>query len=85
VFLVKLLMDGTFDVFTDSPGFHSVTSKSTDLVEALWRRREPVPEAEATGGLPAPPSCTAAVRLIAPEFSTKAVTRLPGLLAARLI
>jgi len=54
-------------------------------VEALWRRREPVPEAKATGGLPAPLSRTAAVRLIAPEFNTNGVTKLPGLLAARLI
>jgi len=49
------------------------------------RRREPVPEAKATGGLPAPLSRTAAVRLIAPEFNTNGVTKLPGLLAARLI
>ena len=45
-FLVKLLTVGTFDVFTDSPRFFSVPPKSTHFVEALWRRREPVPEAK---------------------------------------
>jgi len=65
VFPVKLLMQGTFDVFIDSPGFFSVPPKSTQFLEPLWRRREPVPGARASGGVPPPPSHTAAVRLAA--------------------
>jgi hypothetical protein len=44
-FLVKLLIGTTFDVFIDSAGLHSSAPKSPALVEALWRRREPVPVA----------------------------------------
>lgn len=44
-FLVKLLMRGTFDVFIDSPAFLWIPPESTDFVEALWRRRVPVPVA----------------------------------------
>ena len=84
-FLVNLLLLSTFDALTDSSRVLREPPKSTEFLETLWRRREPVPEAKATGGLPATPSCTTAVRLIAPEFNTKAVTKLPGLLAARLI
>jgi len=39
-------MPGTFDVFIDSSGFLLIAQESTEFVEALWRRREPVPEAE---------------------------------------
>ena len=57
-FLVKLLTVGTFDVFTDSPWFFSVPPESTEFLEALWRRREPVPEAGGRGAVPASPSDT---------------------------
>jgi len=40
LFLVKLLIERIFDVFIDSPGFLSATPESTQLAEALWRRRE---------------------------------------------
>src|SRR5215207_9420218 len=45
VFLVKLLVRGTFDVFIDSSGFLSIAPESAEFVEALWRRRESVPVA----------------------------------------
>ena len=43
--MVKLLMGPIFDVFIDSSGMHSSAPKSTGFVEALWRRREGVPDA----------------------------------------
>jgi len=49
-FLVKLLMQRTFDVFIDSSRFFSVTPESTQSVEAFWRRREPVPVASTGRG-----------------------------------
>jgi hypothetical protein len=51
-FPVKLLIRGTFDVSVNFPGFSSVTPESTYFLETLWRRREPVPEAKATGRQP---------------------------------
>jgi hypothetical protein len=42
---VKLLMRATFEVFIDSSRFSLITPKSTEFVEALWRRRESVPVA----------------------------------------
>jgi hypothetical protein len=36
---------GAFDVFIDSSRFCSTPPKSTQFVEAFWRRREPVPDA----------------------------------------
>jgi len=44
-FLVKLLMQRTFDVFIDSAGLHSSAPNSTEFLEGLWRRREYVPAA----------------------------------------
>ena len=38
-------MRGTFDVFIDSPRFCSTPPESTQFVEPLWRRREPLPGA----------------------------------------
>jgi len=56
-FLVKLLTVGTFDVFTDSPWFFSVPPESTEFLEALWRRREPVPEAKVRAPRNGAPEC----------------------------
>ena len=44
-FLVKPLVQGTFDVFMESAGFCSIAGESTEFVETFWRRREPVPVA----------------------------------------
>ena len=44
-FLVKLLMKRDFDAFSDSSTILPVPPESTRFVEALWRRREPVPGA----------------------------------------
>jgi hypothetical protein len=44
-FPVKLLVQRTFGVFIESSRFRSITPESTEFVEALWRRREPVPVA----------------------------------------
>ena len=44
-FPVKLLMLCTFDVFIDFARFLSNTPESTEFVETLWRRREPIPVA----------------------------------------
>ena len=38
-------MGRTFDVFIASSGLHSSAPKSAAFVEALWRRRERVPDA----------------------------------------
>lgn len=38
-------MGTTFDVFIDSAAFYPSAPKSAAVVEALWRRREPVPGA----------------------------------------
>jgi hypothetical protein len=46
-FLGKLLMGATFDAFIDSTALPPSAPKSTTFVEALWRRREPVPAASA--------------------------------------
>ena len=45
LFLVKLLMGTTFDVFIDSSRLHSSAPKSTPFVEPFWRRRERAPGA----------------------------------------
>jgi hypothetical protein len=45
LFLVKLLIGTTFDVFIDSSRLHSSAPKSTGFVEAFWRRREHIPAA----------------------------------------
>lgn len=43
LFLVKLLIGATFDVFSASSGFLSIAPKSTKVLEPLWRRRDPLP------------------------------------------
>ena len=42
-FLVKLLIQGAFDAFIESPAFLWIAPESTEFVEALWTRREPFP------------------------------------------
>jgi hypothetical protein len=44
-FLVTLLIRDTFDVLIDFPRVLSTAPESTEIVEALWRRREAVPVA----------------------------------------
>jgi hypothetical protein len=52
--LVKLLTGGTFDVFIASSPLFEGSLESTQCVEALWRRREPVPDSRRRPGVSAP-------------------------------
>jgi len=45
-------MGATFDVLTDSAWFFSAPPESTQFVEALWRRLEPVPDAHGRQATP---------------------------------
>ena len=45
VFLVNLLIRTTFDAVTDSSHVLRDPPTSTEFLETLWRRREPVPNA----------------------------------------
>jgi len=49
-FLVKPLIEPTFDAFIDSSGLHPSAPKSAAFVEVFWRRREPVPAAGPRSG-----------------------------------